>query len=84
MPQFYKETTLVIEYISKNGRKCKLTTNLFHRKVTEFYDSKIDVLFDKNMWTSKVYKKKYKSLMKTFCDICVLIKVYNIDNCVEI
>jgi len=80
MSKFYIHKCLVIEYVSKDNKLCKIITNFIRKRVyTEDIDCMISdkysgytrkqnkytkSIYDNNLWENHFYKKKYEKKIK--------------------
>ena len=81
MEEYYIYKTLVIEYISKSNRVCKITTDVKRKKrynntpdFEEIPENKI--IFESKNWIHTSYQKKYEPKLREIYDIDVIIKIY--------
>ena len=80
----YIYNTLVIEYISKSNKMCKVTTDIDIKKKKRYNNTSDDfekiqkpkIIFEEKNWTRDSYQKKYERKLRYIYDIDVITKIY--------
>lgn len=86
--EYYIYNTLVIEYISKSNKICKITTNIKRKKrynnINYDFEKKNEnkIIFEDKQWLHNSYQKKYEPKLKEIYDVDVIVKIYKKSACI--
>jgi len=77
---YYIYKTLVIEYVSKSNKICKINMGIGIKRKKGIHEllneDETEILFEEKKWINDTYRKKYEAKLREIYDIYTVTKIY--------